>query len=117
MSATILIFPTKQLALANPSTGYSIDVSPVDKRGFVVLDACVPLSLTLELINLFDKYRERDIAPVRGGVLASGREAYSFEMTQPEAAGLVLVDAYVPERLAREFASLAESRQIPASAA
>jgi hypothetical protein len=52
MSATILAFPTKQPALENCSTRYSIDFSPVDKRGFVILDACVPLSLTVELMNL-----------------------------------------------------------------
>jgi hypothetical protein len=108
MSATIIAFPTKQTSRNLLSTGHCIDISPVDKRGFVILDACVPFSLSVELLPLFDIYEDKPVARVRGGVPAYDRPAYSFEMIQLEAHGPVLIDACVPEQLAKDFLALAE---------
>jgi hypothetical protein len=117
MSATIIAFPTKQLAFHNCSSRYGIDVSPVDKRGFVILDACVPMSLVVELMGLIDLYQDKQTAPVRGGVPAHDRPVFDFDMNQPEPRGLVLIDACVPEQLAREFVAIAETEKTPATAA
>jgi hypothetical protein len=116
MSAVIIAFPTKQ-PLGNRSTKYCIDVSPVDKRGFVILDACVPLSLANDLMNLLGSYRDKPVAPVRRGVPAYDRPTFHFEMSETGAAGLVLIDACVPEQLAREFFAIAQAETTPGAAA
>jgi len=87
MSATIIAFPTKRPALENCSTRYSIDLSPVDKRGFVILDACVPLSLAVECSELLSLYREKETAPVRSGVRAHPYPMFSCDMKQLEPRG------------------------------
>jgi len=115
MSATIIAFPTKRPALENCSTRYSIDFSPVDKRGFVILDACVPLSLAVECSKLLSLYQEKETAPVRSGVRAHPYPMFSCDMTQPEPRGLVLIEACVPEQMAREFLTIAET-EVPAIA-
>jgi hypothetical protein len=107
MSATIIPFPTKQpLALRAP--GHNIDILPVDRRGFVILDACVPISLAVELMALLDSYRDKPVVRVRGGMPAYDRPAFSFDMVQPDPRGPVLIDACVPEQMAREFLALTE---------
>jgi hypothetical protein len=108
MSATIIAFPTKRPA-ALRAPGRNIDILPVDRRGLVILDACVPMSLAAELMALFDSYQDKPVARVRGGVPPYNRPVFSFDMTQPDAQrGNVLIDACVPEQLAKEFIALAE---------
>ena len=107
MSATIIAFPTKQpLALRAP--GRNVAVLPVDRRGLVILDACVPMSLTVELMALMDCYQDKPIARVRSGVPAYDCPAFSFEMVQPDPHGFVLIDACVPQQLAQDFLALAK---------
>jgi hypothetical protein len=107
MSATIIAFPNKQpLALGAP--GHTVDVLPVDRRGFVILDACVPLSLAIELMPLISAYVDKPVARVGGGVPTYDRPPFDFEMVQPDPEGFVLIDACVPEQLAHEFVALVE---------
>jgi hypothetical protein len=107
MSATIIAFPNKQ-PLALRASGHTVDVLPVDRRGFVILDACVPLSVTIEFFNLLDCYQDKPVTRVRGGVPAYDRPAFDFEMVQPDPKGFVSIDACVPEQLAREFLAMVE---------
>lgn len=106
MSATIIPFPTQ--LLARRSAKYSIDVLPVDQRGFVILDACVPAALANGLMQLLSSYQDKPIARVLGGVPAYDLPAFYFEMNQPSVAGSALVEACVPEQLARDFLALVE---------
>jgi hypothetical protein len=107
MSATIIAFPTKQ-PVAHRAPGRHIDILPVDRRGFVLLDACVPMSLAVEFMTLLSSYDvDIPVAHVRGGVPAYDRPAFSFDMTQPDPRGFMLIDACVPEALAQDFLALA----------
>jgi hypothetical protein len=115
MSATIIAFPTKQPVVVARSTTFCVDVLPVDKRGFVLLDACVPMALVLELMALIDRYQEKEIAPERYGVPAYAEPKFFFRMVQPEVTGLVLVESCVPAQLAHEFAAMTVEQ--PATAA
>jgi hypothetical protein len=103
MSAKILAFPTKQhIALRG------LDILPVDRRGFVILDGCVPLSLASELMALIEAHAESPVEPVGSGVPAYDRAKLSFDMVQSEMRGLVLIDACLPQQLAQDFLALAE---------
>lgn len=103
MSAKILAFPTKQ-----PVTLPSLDILPVDRRGFVILDGCVPLSLASELLALAEAHAENPVEPVGNGVPAYDRAKFSFDMVQSEMRGLVLIDACLPQQLAQDFLALAQ---------
>ena len=106
MSATIIAFPnTQPLTLRTPDR--TVDVLPVDRRGFVILDACVPLSIAVEFMNLLVCYQDKPVARIRGGVPPYDRPAFDFQMTQPDPVGYVLIDACVPEQIAHEFLTLA----------
>jgi hypothetical protein len=115
MSATIIAFPTKPPALENRSR-YHVDFSPVDKRGLVILDTCVPPALAAELMTLIDRYGEKETAPVRSGVPPYDLPKFSFHILQ-SGRDLVLVEACVPQQLASEFLAIAEVEATPATAA
>jgi hypothetical protein len=110
MSAQIIAFPTKHTAI-DRSSRYSIDFSPVDQRGFVILDACVPPWLATKLYNLLTAYREKEIEPVRSGVPAHPVAKFSFDATQHEPRGFFLIETCVPEQLARDFLAAAETER------
>lgn len=40
----------------NPRQPYSFDMTQPDPKGFVLIDACVPLSLAVEFMNLITEY-------------------------------------------------------------
>jgi hypothetical protein len=107
MSATSIAFPTKQ-PLTPRTPGCNIDILPVDRRGLVILDACVSMSLTAELMALITRYQDKPVARVHGGVPAYDCPAFNFAMVQPDPDGLVLIDACVPPQLAQDFLALAE---------
>lgn len=45
----------------NPRAQYSFDISQPDPNGFVSIDACVPMSLAIEFMNLLTAYNiEKD---------------------------------------------------------
>lgn len=91
MSATILQFVPRTSAPVAP-IGYSCDISSSEKRGFSYVDACVPMGLTVEFMNLVTLYCEN--------------EEVAFDMLQPEPQGLVLIDACVPEKVAAKFRAI-----------
>jgi len=69
---------------------YSVDFSPVDKRGFVLLDACVPLALVVELMTLIDRYQEKETAPVRSGVPAYAAKATGADISGNTAVSIAM---------------------------
>lgn len=40
----------------NLRTKYSFDITQPDARGFVLIDACVPMALAVEFMNLLTAY-------------------------------------------------------------
>jgi hypothetical protein len=98
MSATIIPFPTKVAAPVAP-LAYCCDILPAKKRGFVHVDACVPMGLTVEFMNLVD-----------------GESGAAFDISQPEPRGMVLIDACVPEHLAEEFRAIVAGARYPTAA-
>jgi hypothetical protein len=45
-----------------PRAAFSFDMSQPTPGGLVLLDACVPLELALEFMNLVNNYREQSVA-------------------------------------------------------
>jgi hypothetical protein len=113
MSATILQFPPKSKT-TRLARGM-IDVTPVDKRGFVMLDACIPSWLSIEFMHLMSKYQGGNmskyqggnVAPVPHGVKAYLDAKYRFSSVQPEHDGLVLIEACIPLEMAAELCAVA----------
>ncbi|MBN8991624.1 MAG: hypothetical protein J0H42_25580 [Rhizobiales bacterium] len=106
MSATILQFPLRS-SLSDMNLDYGFDVSAPDKRGFVLVDACVSVTLAAEFMQLITKYNELKTpacphAPVR----CHDRPEFSFDIAEPVQGGNWLIDACVPQALALEFRDL-----------
>jgi hypothetical protein len=40
-----------------PRAPYSFEITQLDPGGFVLIDACVPMALAVELMNLVTKHR------------------------------------------------------------
>lgn len=40
----------------NPREKYSFDMTQPDPRGFVLIDACVPMAMAVEFMNLLTAY-------------------------------------------------------------
>ena len=106
MSAIILQFPTKSGSTIHLARGM-IDVTPVDKRGFVMLDACVPSWLEVEFMHLLCKYQGGEVAPVPHGLKAYLDARYSFSSVRSEQGGLVLIEACIPLKMATELCATA----------
>src|SRR3954447_7793840 len=62
MSAIVLQFPLAHTEESNVLDG-SVDVSPVDRRGFVILDACVSPVLGIQLMTLLGSYERKSTLP------------------------------------------------------
>ena len=102
MSAIILQFPTKAVHVAIATA--CIDVLPVDKLGFVILDACVSQDLVCEFLLLLRDFGDRAVDPVPHGV-----EAYppEFNLVQCDVGGPVAIQARAPLAVATAFRELA----------
>jgi hypothetical protein len=102
MSAIILQFPTKAVHVAVAAA--CIDILPVDKRGSVILDACVSQDLVCEFLRLLHDFGDRGVEPVPHGV-----EAYPPELSlvQCEVGGSYLIEARIPLAVATAFRELA----------
>jgi hypothetical protein len=102
MSATILQFPTKAVHVA--ITIACVDILPVDKRGFAILDACVSQKLMGEFLRLLRDFGDGAVDPVPHGV-----EAYppEFSFVQCEVGGPVAIQALIPLAVATAFRELA----------
>jgi hypothetical protein len=93
MSAIIIPFPLQKCPAATRS-GSICEVLPAKKQGFSYIDAIVPMDVAAELMNLLAECQSND-------------PHLDFEISQPSADSLVLVDACVPTALATEFQRLA----------
>jgi hypothetical protein len=103
MSATILQF-TPKATVSDLNVDCGLDISAPDKRGFVIVDACVSMSLAIEFMTLVAEYSERETPACPAARIRShDRETFCFEMTEPVPGGNVLIDACVPQALALEF--------------
>ncbi|WP_247487668.1 hypothetical protein [Bradyrhizobium sp. 17] len=82
----------------------SVDVSPVDRRGFVILDACVSPVLGIQLMTLLGNYERKSTLPCpNASILRHDRDAFAFECTQVEPNGNYLIDACIPLAVAIDF--------------
>jgi hypothetical protein len=109
MSAIILQFPTKAVHVAVATA--CIDILPVDKRGFVILDACVPGDLASGFLRLFRDRDERDVTPVPNGVEAYPELEFHFSLLQGNAHGFVAIEACIPLAMATAFREMATPDQ------
>jgi hypothetical protein len=48
---------TPDTSAANQRAPFSFDISQADARGMVLIDACVPLSLAVEFMNLLTTWK------------------------------------------------------------
>jgi hypothetical protein len=102
MSVTRSQLPTKAVHVAVAAA--CIDVLPVDKKGFVILDACVSLKLAAKFAQLVLDFGDRAIDPVPDGVKAYPPE---FTMVQYGLGGPVAIQARTPLAVATDFCKLA----------
>jgi hypothetical protein len=102
MSATIIPFPSRVVAQA-ASLAYCCDIVPAKRRGFAHVDACVPMDLTVEFVNMVNSH--------------CGEDSGAFcDIMQPEPRGMALIDACVPETLAEEFRAIVAAASYPTAA-
>jgi hypothetical protein len=110
MSATIIAFPSSKADVTSQAVGASFDITAPDARGFVLVDACVSMTLAIEFMNLVTLYADtegfvypevQDVGPPC--ISNYDRPEFDFDIMQPEHGGLVLIDACVPATLAYEF--------------
>jgi hypothetical protein len=120
MSATIIAFPSTNSPVSSMRVAprrYSLDITVPDARGFVLLDACVSPSLSIEFAKLMALYVDPDGFEVQGAgtpcITNYDRPKFSFDTTQPEPKGLVLIDACVPASLAYTFRDLVDGTSAP----
>lgn len=114
MSAIALQFSTNSHKTIRLARGM-IDVTPIDKRGFVMFDACVPSWLAVESLHLLCKYQGGNVAPVPHGVKAYAAARYSFSSNSPEHGSLALIEACIPAEMATELCAMATQELQPAA--
>ena len=102
MSATILQFTPKE-ALADVAVDCGFHISKLDKRGFVLIDACVSMSLAVKFMGLLAQYGEADTAPCPAARIRSHGPQFSFDMIELGEGGNLLIEACIPQALAFEF--------------
>ncbi|MDA9538516.1 hypothetical protein ACM41_20575 [Bradyrhizobium sp. CCBAU 21362] len=103
MSAIVLQFPLAHAEESNILDG-CVDVSPVDRRGFVILDACVSPVLGIQLLTLLGNHERKSTLPCpNASIVLHDRNAFAFECTQVEPNGNYLIEACIPLAVAIDF--------------
>ncbi|KJC37506.1 hypothetical protein UB31_35405 [Bradyrhizobium sp. LTSP849] len=112
MSAIVLQFPLAHTEESNVLDG-CVDISPVDRRGFVILDACVPPIFGIQLMILLGNYERKSAPPCpNASVVRHDRDAFAFECTQVEPNGNYFIDACIPLAVAIDFEKMTRSMAI-----